>query len=248
MLLAPTAGAPPREVAERLRDGARPRRSATAPSGSRSRAPGFLNLFLSDRWHREATAALLAAGERLGAPRHGGAERVLVEFVSANPTGPVTAASGRGAAYGDSLARLLERAGHDGRARVLRQRRRAPRCELFARVGRGADARRASRPRTATPASTSASWPGSWPPRGATADDLERAGDGRDRGDARADRGDPGALRRPLRHLVVGAPAARVRRGRARARASCARAATSTSTRARSGCGRPSSATTRTGS
>ena len=38
---------------------------------------------------------------------------VLLEFVSANPTGPLTAAGGRGAAYGDSLARILERAGHD---------------------------------------------------------------------------------------------------------------------------------------
>ena len=52
-------------------------------------------------------------------------ERVNVEFVSANPTGPLTAASGRHAAYGDALARVLSFAGHDVDARVLLQRRRA---------------------------------------------------------------------------------------------------------------------------
>ena len=55
---------------------------------------------------------MLAAGERFG---QGGAdppERILVEFVSANPTGPLVAASGRHAAYGDALARILEQHGH----------------------------------------------------------------------------------------------------------------------------------------
>ena len=112
MLLAPTVGAPPREVAERLSGALR---EALGPTAERVEVagPGFLNLFLSDRWHREATAGLLAAGDLLGASTLETAERVLVEFVSANPTGPVTAASARGAAYGDSLARLLERSGHD---------------------------------------------------------------------------------------------------------------------------------------
>jgi arginyl-tRNA synthetase len=108
MLLAPTVGAPPREVAERLRDelGARLGESAERIEVA---GPGFLNVFLSDRWHRDATADLL--GERGDVtPAH--PERVLVEFASANPTGPVTAAGGRGAAYGDSLARLLAFVGH----------------------------------------------------------------------------------------------------------------------------------------
>ena len=68
--------------------------------------PGFVNLFLADRWYRESVAALLDAGPTSG----GGAnrpERVLIEFVSANPTGPLHAASGRHAAYGDALARIL---------------------------------------------------------------------------------------------------------------------------------------------
>src|SRR3954470_2676176 len=66
MLLAPTAGAPPREVAERLAEGLA---GSLGTSAERIEVagPGFLNVFLSDRWHREATAALLAGGET-GAP------------------------------------------------------------------------------------------------------------------------------------------------------------------------------------
>ncbi len=109
MLLAPSVGAPPREVAERLREGLADR---LGPSAERIEVagPGFLNVFLSDRWHREVTLELLGSADRPGATQ---SERVLVEFVSANPTGPVTAAGGRGAAYGDSLARLLAFAGHE---------------------------------------------------------------------------------------------------------------------------------------
>jgi arginyl-tRNA synthetase len=111
MLLASALGSPPREIAERLRAelagrlGARAERIEVA-------GPGFLNVFLSDRWHREATAAVLEAGERFGAGTAPVPERVLVEFVSANPTGPLTAAGGRHAAFGDALARLLDFAGH----------------------------------------------------------------------------------------------------------------------------------------
>jgi arginyl-tRNA synthetase len=111
MLLAPTVGSPPREIAERLRGelgerlGERAQRIEVA-------GPGFLNVFLSDRWHREAIAGMLAAGDRLGAGETDEPIRIIAEFVSANPTGPVTAAGARGAAYGDSLARLLELRGH----------------------------------------------------------------------------------------------------------------------------------------
>ncbi len=55
---------------------------------------------------------MLAAGERFGGGAASPAERILVEFVSANPTGPLVAASGRHAAYGDALARILEHHGH----------------------------------------------------------------------------------------------------------------------------------------
>jgi arginyl-tRNA synthetase len=111
MLLAPVLGKAPREIADRLGDvlaerlGDRLDRVEVA-------GPGFLNLFLSDAWYRDALREALRAGERFGA---GGAElgeRILIEFVSANPTGPLTAAGGRHAAYGDALARTLAFAGH----------------------------------------------------------------------------------------------------------------------------------------
>jgi arginyl-tRNA synthetase len=65
---------------------------------------------MSDRWYLDTLAALLEAGEDYGAGS--GGEHLNVEFVSANPTGPITIASARHAAYGDSLARILDRAGH----------------------------------------------------------------------------------------------------------------------------------------
>ncbi|MBA3422165.1 MAG: arginine--tRNA ligase [Thermoleophilaceae bacterium] len=76
--------------------------------------PGFLNLFLSDRFWRSSLATVIAAGERFGAGAAAtpGTERILVEFVSANPTGPITVAAARHAAYGDSLCRILAFAGH----------------------------------------------------------------------------------------------------------------------------------------
>jgi arginyl-tRNA synthetase len=112
MLLAPSAGSAPREVAERLRAELVDRLGETAERVEVA-GPGFLNVFLADRWYRDAVAQLLAAGEGLGAGSPREPIRILVEFVSANPTGPVTAAGARGAAYGDSLARLLELSGHE---------------------------------------------------------------------------------------------------------------------------------------
>jgi arginyl-tRNA synthetase len=111
MLLAPTLGETPRAVAERLGalvgerlDGALDRVEVAGP--------GFLNLFLSDAWFREALAGALDAGDGYGGGSVQAPERVQVEFVSANPTGPITVASGRHAAWGDSLCRMLEFAGH----------------------------------------------------------------------------------------------------------------------------------------
>jgi arginyl-tRNA synthetase len=111
MLLAPARGQPPREIAERLREELAARLGASAERIEVA-GPGFVNVFLADRWHRQSLAAMLAAGEAFGRGSPQRPERVLIEFVSANPTGPLTVAAGRGAAYGDSLARLLELAGH----------------------------------------------------------------------------------------------------------------------------------------
>jgi arginyl-tRNA synthetase len=111
MLAAPLIGAPPRDVAARLADGLRERLGDSVEK-SEVAGPGFVNLYMSEPWMRDAAALIAARGRGFGA---GIAERprsVLVEFVSANPTGPLTVASGRHLAYGDSLARILEFAGH----------------------------------------------------------------------------------------------------------------------------------------
>ncbi|HEY6671353.1 MAG TPA: arginine--tRNA ligase [Solirubrobacterales bacterium] len=114
MLLAPALGEQPRGTAEKLAE-----QLGSSLAGSVERVevagPGFLNLFLSDAWYRRAAGELAAQGERLGRPARPAeeiTERINVEFVSANPTGPVTAAGGRGAALGDSVARVLEFVGH----------------------------------------------------------------------------------------------------------------------------------------
>ncbi len=114
MLLAGPLGESPRAVAERL--GVELER-ALGPAGSLERVevagPGFVNLFLADAWYRRAVASLLAAGDGLGPAPVAAPERVLVEFVSANPTGPLHVGGGRHAAYGDSVSRLLSAVGHE---------------------------------------------------------------------------------------------------------------------------------------
>jgi arginyl-tRNA synthetase len=112
MMLAPALGEQPRATAERL-GGVLDRKLGEAVDKVEVAGPGFLNLFMTDTWYLGALAGLLAAGERFGEGRPEVAERVNVEFVSANPTGPLHVASGRHAAYGDSLSRILQLAGHE---------------------------------------------------------------------------------------------------------------------------------------
>jgi len=114
MLLARHLSDNPRTVAERLR-GELEADPALAPDLERIEVagPGFVNFFLADSWYLRALGGLLEAGEDLGPAPLGSPEKVLVEFVSANPTGPIHVGTGRHAAYGDSLVRLLEAAGHE---------------------------------------------------------------------------------------------------------------------------------------
>ena len=111
LVLAPIVGAPPRDVAARLGDALQ---ASLGPALSRVEVagPGFLNLFLTDAWYAGAVDWVLDAGDAFGSLTPERAERVNLEFVSANPTGPLTAASGRHAAYGDALGRILTLAGH----------------------------------------------------------------------------------------------------------------------------------------
>ena len=106
--LAPTAGRSPRDLAAELATEALSRGLAEAaePAG-----PGFLNLRVSDEWLAGAVEDI-AAADAFGAGSAGLVERIQIEMVSANPTGPLTVASARNGAYGDSVARVLELAGH----------------------------------------------------------------------------------------------------------------------------------------
>jgi arginyl-tRNA synthetase len=112
MKLAKPAGRPPRELAQDVVD----RIAAALPEhvvGVEVAGPGFVNFRLDDGWLHDMVPTVLAAGDDFGRSDLGGGRKVMVEFVSANPTGPVHAGHARGAAYGDSLARLLAFTGHD---------------------------------------------------------------------------------------------------------------------------------------
>ncbi len=114
LLLAPGVGVSPRELAERL-GGALQARLGVSLERFEIAGPGFVNLFMSDAWVTAALAHLLEAGDRFGSGGATAPERVLVEFVSANPTGPMHVGHARNAAYGDALARMLELHGHEVR-------------------------------------------------------------------------------------------------------------------------------------
>jgi arginyl-tRNA synthetase len=110
MQLAPVRKQSPRELGEEV---------ATAAVGleeierAEVAGPGFVNLWLAPSWYAQALGEMLDAGRDYGAGWAEPRRRVQVEMVSANPTGPITVASARNGAYGDSVARLLEFAGHE---------------------------------------------------------------------------------------------------------------------------------------
>jgi arginyl-tRNA synthetase len=108
--LAPERKQPPREIAEEIAEQAG---ALEAVERAEVAGPGFVNLWLSPGWYADALNEMLAAGDRYGAGTAARRERVQVEMVSANPTGPITVASARNGAIGDSVARLLAYSGHD---------------------------------------------------------------------------------------------------------------------------------------
>ena len=116
MLLAPLIKTPPRQVAEsivgslRIEDGS-PIRSAEVAG------PGFINFRLDPGFLGAALREMVRQGEDFGRSNVGRGERVLVEFVSANPNGPITVAHGRGGAVGDAVASLHDWTGY----RALRE-------------------------------------------------------------------------------------------------------------------------------
>ena len=106
--LARSAGLKPRELAGKI--------AAALPGSDRIArvevaGPGFINFFLASDAHQDVVNRILDAGEAYGRSTVGGGRRVQVEFVSANPTGPLHVGHGRGAAYGAAVADLLAAAG-----------------------------------------------------------------------------------------------------------------------------------------
>src|SRR5436190_20042953 len=108
--LAPVRKRPPRELAQELAA-----QALDLPEVRRAEAagPGFVNLWLADEWFASALAEIVDAGADYGSGAARPKQRIQVEMVSANPTGPITVASARNGAIGDSTARLLELAGHE---------------------------------------------------------------------------------------------------------------------------------------
>jgi arginyl-tRNA synthetase len=111
LLLAPGAGRNPRELAQEIGDELAGLLGEQLGSVDVA-GPGFVNLSLADGWLRAALAGVLEAGGRFGAGAADPVELVNVEFISANPTGPMHVGHARNAAYGDALARMLEFEGH----------------------------------------------------------------------------------------------------------------------------------------
>ncbi|AXQ31491.1 arginine--tRNA ligase [Solimonas sp. K1W22B-7] len=106
--LAKPLGLPPRAVAEKLLQ----KLPASAQVAKVEIAgPGFINFFLNKSAFQAVVAEVLKQGADYGVDRSGKAGRIMVEFVSANPTGPMHVGHGRGAAYGDSICNLLSATG-----------------------------------------------------------------------------------------------------------------------------------------
>jgi arginyl-tRNA synthetase len=108
MVLGKAAGLKPRDLAEMLAERLRRIGSVTEVTVA---GPGFINVRLADSFWQARIADVLAAGTEYGSSRLGNGARVNVEYVSANPTGPLHLAHARGAVFGDALAALLAKAG-----------------------------------------------------------------------------------------------------------------------------------------
>jgi arginyl-tRNA synthetase len=111
MLMAKAERKAPRAVAEALVT--RLRGAAEIFARVEIAGPGFINFFIADEAWRRVLADIDAAGDDYGKCCTGAGRKVQVEFVSANPTGPLHVGHGRGAAIGDTIARLLAAAGWD---------------------------------------------------------------------------------------------------------------------------------------
>lgn len=109
MVLARQAGMPPRELAAAIID-RMPRSHQVAKM--EIAGPGFINFFLQHITLTSVINEILRKGDQFGGPMHRSGESITLEYVSANPTGPLHVGHGRGAAYGASLGNILQLAGY----------------------------------------------------------------------------------------------------------------------------------------
>ena len=109
--LARTLGMPPRDVAARIVSHL-PIGDDALIAAAEIAGPGFINLRLRPDWLGDILKRIEAQGETYGRAEAGGGQRIVVEFVSTNPNGPITVAGGRNAAIGDTLCSLLTAAGN----------------------------------------------------------------------------------------------------------------------------------------
>ena len=109
MSLAKPLRSAPREIAGRILE----QLDSPWVEGAEIAGPGFINLRLTPSWYGHVVSRILAEGGGYGAGATSKPQRIQVEFVSGNPTGPVTVGAARNAAYGDSLSRLFAFAGND---------------------------------------------------------------------------------------------------------------------------------------
>jgi len=109
MVLTKLAGMPPRAIAEAL---VKALQASDVVASADVAGPGFVNLRVKPAVLHAELADVLRVGSGYGRAPASTGERIDVEFVSANPTGPLLVSHGRGAVYGDTVARLLEATGH----------------------------------------------------------------------------------------------------------------------------------------
>ena len=102
---------PPRKIAQAVID--RLELGDTPYERAEIAGPGFINFFLSQAWYASVIEAVIREGDEYGRTDYGNGEKVMVEYVSANPTGPMHMGNARGGALGDCLASVLDWAGYD---------------------------------------------------------------------------------------------------------------------------------------
>ncbi len=108
LVLAKKLGAPPQKIAEAIKGSGIPLECVKKVEASKN---GFLNFYLEEGYLKKRTLEIALEGKKALRPKGAGSGPILIEFVSANPTGPLHVGHGRGAALGDSLARIYRQCG-----------------------------------------------------------------------------------------------------------------------------------------